>query len=888
MLTERTSELARISESLADCERGRGRVVLIGGGLATGKTALLDALGDLVGERAALLRAVGSRAERELRLGVVTQLLAGAEPVVRDKVARLAESPLDVRSLEEVGALLLESGGERPVVLAVDDVHLADPESQQALLYLRRRITSARVLLVLTEWERPNLARESTHAELARQPDHRIDLAPLTPAGLAELLDGEDVCATTAFELSGGNPFLLGALLEDGLVVGPHLRRAVLDCLTRWDADFLAVAEGVAVLGDSASPALVAELLAMTARSVGPVLDALGAAGLLRDHHLRHPDVLLESLEPAEAARLHARAAELLHRRGAPAVEIARHLTAAGAVPGRWAMRPLRYAAEQSLVDDPELAVGCLELALNSSEDDGERVELRAALVRAAWRINPAIAARHLGPLADRRDLCWRDAVPVARLRLWQGDPGAAGELLRITRAHAGEPHPREAAELRVAAEWVHGRSLDVEPLSSGDASWQATAGLVGTWTREVPGEVLRAAEHLLQCCAGEVLPDAAAAAVLALDHVGHADRARHWCDALIAQARRLGATTARALIGAARADMSWRRGDLIAAEAQAQEALRLLHPQTWGVLVGLPLSTLILVNSALGRHDTAAELLTRPVPDEMAATTFGIRHLHATGRHHLTSGRTLAALDAFERVAARMRAGDPAIPTTIPWRGDLAQTYLLLGRRREARELVAEQLAGTSGGVRIRAITLRVLAACSDPRQRVAVLREAIQLLERCGDRLELARALADLSQAHNELGQLRNARLVLRKADQMAKACQADILSHRLRDSLDAARPEAAPTPAGTPLLSEAERKVAELAARGQTNREIGRRLYITVSTVEQHLTRVYRKLNVRKRTELPAELSRLHDSEESHAVTRVSEGTGTRTSDEATARY
>jgi DNA-binding CsgD family transcriptional regulator len=61
---------------------------------------------------------------------------------------------------------------------------------------------------------------------------------------------------------------------------------------------------------------------------------------------------------------------------------------------------------------------------------------------------------------------------------------------------------------------------------------------------------------------------------------------------------------------------------------------------------------------------------------------------------------------------------------------------------------------------------------------------------------------------------------------------------------------------------LLSDAERKVAELAAHGHTNREIGRRLYITVSTVEQHLTRVYRKLNVSKRTDLPTRLARLED--------------------------
>lgn len=862
MVTERTSELARLADSFADCAQGRGRVVLIGGGPATGKTALLDALGDLVGERASLLRAVGSRGERELSLGVVHQLLADAEPEVRDRLASLAAAPLDVRSVEEVAALLHGRAGGRPLVLAVDDVHFADPESQQVLLYLRRRASSARVLLVLTEWERPSLAREPLHAELARQPDHRICLSPLSVSGAAALLGVDVGDATTAFELSGGNPFLLTALRHDGLVAGPHFRRAVLDCLTRWDAHFLAVAEGFAILGTSAPSALIADLLEMTPSAVDSALDALNAAGLSCADRLRHPDIVVESLTPGEAARLHVRAAELLHRRGAPAVEIARHLTASGAVPGRWAVRQLRDAAEQAHVDDPALAVHGLELALDACEDEGERIAVRAALVRAAWRISPAIATRHLGPLAHRRDLGWRDAIAVARLRLWRGDPDAAGELLRATRAHAGPPRPRAVAELRIAAEWIHGGLRHSEILTSEDSSWRASAGLLRAWAGEMSGETLRAAEHVLQSSAGESLPEAVCAAVLALDHTGHAERARHWCQVLAAQARRQGATTAQALIAAVRADLSWRRGELVPAEARASEALRLLHEQSWGVLVGLPLSTLILVSSALGRHDAAAELLARPVPEEMADTAIGIRHLHATGKHHLITGRLLAALDAFERVAARMRAGDPAIPTTIPWRADLAETYLLLGRRKEARELVAEQLGGSSGGVRVRAITLRVLAASSEPRQRVAVLREAIQLLERCGDRLELARALADLSQAHSDLGQLRNARLILRKADQAARACQVDALAARSRESCEDVRPEREPVPAGGPLLSDAERKVAELAARGQTNREIGRHLYITVSTVEQHLTRVYRKLDVRKRTELPAQLSRLDD--------------------------
>lgn len=57
---------------------------------------------------------------------------------------------------------------------------------------------------------------------------------------------------------------------------------------------------------------------------------------------------------------------------------------------------------------------------------------------------------------------------------------------------------------------------------------------------------------------------------------------------------------------------------------------------------------------------------------------------------------------------------------------------------------------------------------------------------------------------------------------------------------------------------VLSDAELRVAELAARGHTNREIAGRLYITVSTVEQHLTRVYRKLQVDGRIDLQIRLN------------------------------
>jgi DNA-binding CsgD family transcriptional regulator len=111
-----------------------------------------------------------------------------------------------------------------------------------------------------------------------------------------------------------------------------------------------------------------------------------------------------------------------------------------------------------------------------------------------------------------------------------------------------------------------------------------------------------------------------------------------------------------------------------------------------------------------------------------------------------------------------------------------------------------------------------------------------------------------------------------VLRRADQIAKACHQGVAGQNARRCPDvAARKQSERTaPAiGVSALSGAEQKVAELAANGHSNREIGRKLSITVSTVEQHLTRVYRKLNVSRRTDLLSELSR-HDAIDQTPVT------------------
>ncbi|MCT2587647.1 helix-turn-helix transcriptional regulator [Actinophytocola gossypii] len=895
MVVERDRELETLRGLLAEAVGGSGRAALVVGGLASGKTELLAAFAEeVVSGDTLLLTASGAQVERELPMGVMWQLFRSA-PLPKELLDRVSElitwdaaalgrrPEADARAVHGLCALLLELAAERPLVLTVDDLQHVDSASLRVLLSLRRRMRSARVLLVLAEWERPSMTRTVPHAELVRQPHRRIPVAPLTPAGVGALaerrLGGADQAAAL-HELAGGNPLLTNALIEDRLrgaePVGAVFRQDVLDCLDRWhDPDITAVARGVAVLDEHATPDLVGRLLELPDRAVAPVFDVLRAAGLMTGNRLRHQVIVATVLESAEPDRLHLRAAELLYGRGVDATEIARHLVAADDVPGPWAVGLLRRASDRSVVVDDRFAVACLELALRVC-DEPDRVAVRAALVRVAWRVNPSAVAPQVPALRsalDAGELGWRDAVPVVRHLLWQGDLPAAADQLRAVRAACGGPDADVAAELRFAHEWIYGAlPEDVRSLLEPDRAVPpaTTSPLARTPNLLSRGaDAVSGAEHILQGCLGDVLPEVGAMAVLALDHADRQDRARYWSDALADDAERRRATTWSALLGCVRAELSWRRGDLASAAAGARAALDRLHPQSWGVLVGLPLSTEVLALTAMGRLGAAAELLEQVVPDAMAGTVFGARYLHASGSHSLAAGRPLAAVDEFERCGALLRSTGFDVPAMVPWRSDLGHAYLTVGMRKRARELAMEQLdrAGSGVGARTRAMSLRVLAGASDPRNRASILREAIQLLEKCGDRLELARALTDLSQVHREVGELAEARLVLRRAEQELKACRAVVPDREPRREprpepgpAVQARQERAPEPAasGVSALSEAERNVAALAALGHTNREIGRTLYITVSTVEQHLTRVYRKLKVSRRTDLPSELS------------------------------
>ncbi|WP_447008120.1 helix-turn-helix transcriptional regulator [Saccharothrix isguenensis] len=903
-LVERESHAELLVSMLADGLAGRGRVALVSGGIATGKTELIYTFTESVRD-ALVLRATGSRGEQQFELGVVEQLFyAAAMPAeVATRARALLASAMadgspgegDARSVHDICALLLDLSRDRPLVIAVDDVQFADQASLRVLLHLQRRIRSAAVMLVLGEAAgtsaRP--AHTALRDEVVRQPQARhLRLRPLSPAGVRDLLalhlgpqaaaDLEEPCHV----LSGGNPLLVHALIEDFVaagrpatelgvsepVPGDAFAQAVHTCLRRGEELLLRVAEGVAVLGELCKTELLARLLELDSRTVRDLFKTMNEAGLMDADRFRHPvarTAVLRELDPDELSALRLKAARLLHDDGVPAVTVAEYITAAECEPGEWAVAVLRDAAAEALArNDVHRAVDCLELARTACRDERETIAVTATLTAAQWLVDPAAAAQHLTRLAaafHRGLLAEREAWGLVRALVWFGRSTEAAAVLaeldeadhRTAERHSTERH---STERHVTRHWL----VDVQPQLLGDIAAGLEDRQLGTLASVaafgVTDAAVASAERVLRTARiGETPLEELICAVQTLNHGDRGDRAGYWCDEFLEEARTHRAITWRAALSDVAADVALRRGDLVSAERLARAALGALPAPSWGVGIGSPLATLVRASTRLGKHQEADLQLRQGVPQAVQQTRHWPRYLLARGQHYLATDRLRAALADFLAVGELAAEWRLDLPVLLPWRHEAAQVHVRMGEQDRARELVEEQLAlPGADGARVRGVSLRVLASASAPGRRLPLLRESVDLLGGLGDWYELALAFADLSAAHETSAEFDQARIAARRALRLAKTCKAKLLHEHLQhhrtatgglDFGDSTENGVSLTP-----LSAAERRVAGLAALGHTNREISRRLYITVSTVEQHLTRTYRKLKINRRSDLP----------------------------------
>jgi len=323
----------------------------------------------------------------------------------------------------------------------------------------------------------------------------------------------------------------------------------------------------------------------------------------------------------------------------------------------------------------------------------------------------------------------------------------------------------------------------------------------------------------------------------------------------VIEWAKQHGSLPAFSMAAQLRAYACLRCGFLADAEADALSALE--HPGVPGLF---PFGHIALVNVLLARGKaTEARDVFAQVAREPAAPGY-FRYLQTRARLRAVFQQPEEALeDLFDcgRLETEWEIRTPAFGT---WRADAAPLLTSLGREGEARALAREEVErcrafGAPGPL---GISLRTLGLVEQGDSGIELLQQSVAELEQSPRRLEHALALLELGAATRRMGRRADAREPLREALELARACGADALAARAHDELvtAGARPRRDPTESRSNLTAS-ELRVARMAAEGMTNREIAQALFLTENTIETHLRSVFRKLEIRSRSQLARSL-------------------------------
>jgi DNA-binding CsgD family transcriptional regulator len=793
-----------------------------------------------------------------------------------------------------------------PLLLAVDDLQWADGPSARFLAYLARRLDGLPVAVVASLRTGEQAAPEA-EALLAEPALLRVRPAALGAEAVARVVEDRlgaapaPSFARACWTSTGGNPLLVAALsaelarrdtaptaeaaagleelVPEGLGEGVRRRVAALGL------DAQALARALVVLGDGAEPGAAGALAGLPAVAAARAAERLAAADVLeRGERLRfrHPLVraaVAASVEEADLGRLHARAARLVADRDAGPARVAAHLLAAPAGDGDpWAVAALRDAARTARRQGaPEHAVAPLRRALAEPAGPDVRPALLRELGVAELAAFDPASAEHLRAAHDlERDHGHRaDVALELGTALYAASRHAeAVAVLRAAVGELGDAEPERRLRLEAFLAIAGRYDLATEEATRGRVHAVA-AGLRG----DTPGERLvlavaaledpgpaadglaRAAE-LQERVVGEVPwpdPSEGVGTVAMYLHAGRPDRARALADALLARAVVAGSPVRHTMALLARSAVHLDVGTLDEAEADVRAALAdgaALGPGVLPSAVGLLTHVLAERGSlhdaqdALSQHGLEGEL-----PERMILNPL----LHARAVLRLAQGRWGdAAADAVELGRRHERWG---MRRPSPnWRAVAAEALRARGDDEEAAVLAREAvaLARAWDTPKAIAVAVRAQALTADADARIAELQEAHDVLRDTPWRLERARAGTDLGAALRRDGRRREARERLLEAMDEATRCGAAGLAERAAEELRAtgARPRRHAV-TGQEALTAGERRVAALAVRGLSNRQIAQQLFVTIATVETHLRRVYRKLGVDGRAGLPADL-------------------------------
>jgi DNA-binding NarL/FixJ family response regulator len=801
---------------------------------------------------------------------------------------------------------------QRPTLLAIDDLHWADTPSLRWLLYLARRLEGVPLLVVVAarspegEGHDPVLV-----AELIADPE-AVAMRPKT-LGRGSIvvlarelhdLEPDEVFSDAIETATGGNPLFVVAVLDavarEGIsptadeaarlpeIGAQGVSRAVGLRLARLQPEAFALLRAASILGDGSELRHVASLADAETSDLGPAVAALVRLDLLRREdpvEFSHPVVrnaVYELLDAFERDAAHRLAANLLVQAGAPAESVAGHLLRIVPQADPFVVTTLRQAADRSLTQGAaEATVEYLTRALEEPPDPATQADVLVELGLAERRTNGPAAADHLRSgldlLANPTRRCavglelgrallftdrTADALEVFEQALDELDrrkPDLHELLLAELIGSAWwNPQTYEIAEARIA-------SLDLDALHGGLGSEILLATMShyemrATLDRERAIELARRA-----LAPGNLMASGSIAfhyAVSTLARSGLLDEAVSLFDQAIARARRRGDVFNVAFLLVWRGRWQTYRGDLRAAVTDLREAIDLAVAH--GMIAFWPYSVGFLAHALLeqGETDEAARVIDDgDFPERLPLDQFHLIGLRLPrGCLRIETGSPEQGVEELLEVGETVRMVPFDNPSSAPWRSRAAEGLRLLDRNEEALALAGEELvlARRWGEPRAIGASLRVLGLVEGGDKGLELLREAVEVLADSEARLEHARALVDLGAALRRANRRIEAREYLREGVDLARTVGALGLAARAYDEIAAtgARPRKI-LRTGPDALTASERRVAQLAAEGMSNKEIAQALFVTIKTVEVHLSHAYRKLEIRSRAQLATAL-------------------------------
>jgi DNA-binding CsgD family transcriptional regulator len=904
MLLGRELETARIDRLLDEAREGRSGVLVLSGEPGIGKTALLDhAAGQAEGMT--VLAARGIESEAELPFVALADLLRPAMLLI-ERIPEAQAAALEAAFAlgppaagdrftvcAGVLSLLAAAADESPVLVLIDDAQAVDRSSLQAVLFAARRLDAEGIALLiarrhgsdldasgLSELDLEGLPHEAAAALVQRScavPTHVADEL-IAASGANPLALIEVPSLLTEAQLAGTEP------LAAPLPTGEALERAYLHRVERLPEQ----TQRALVVAAASGSADFEEIVAAVERAglEHDALDAAESAGLtiVDGSRFRFAHPLLRSAVYHGATAGTRRAA---HEALAAAGGERRpwHLAAATDEPDAALTAALQQSASAaSMRGGHAEAATAFETAARHAADDNSRAKLLRDAADEAWRAGQTTRALRIldDGLAHASDpgLTARLQHLYGVVEMWNGSPLAASERLNTEAERMVTTDPKRAARLLTDASWaclMAGEVIAAQAAaerasalteSAGGFAEILAGGVLGiamllNGERGVAEPLLRRYEPLFEDArflarSYSVMWPAGLLMVWLEEH----DKARETFARVIERAREQSVPSVLPYTLIGLAELDFRTGRWARAYANATEAVTLARETEQPVSLAFALACLARIEAAQGRDADCREHATEAFDlAEGGAASVVVYAAAALGLLELGIGRVEEAIVHLARVKSEVEAHGLQHPTVIQWAPDLIEALARSGRRDEAVELLAsfDRAAESSLSAWALGTAARCRCLLADEGFEADADR-ALELLEALGAPFEVARTELCLGERLRRSRRRREARTALRSAiehfERLGATPWADRAKTELRASGETVQPGAV---IATNELTPQELQVALTVAKGATNREAGAALFLSPKTIEAHLGRVYRKLNIRSRTELAALLAR-----------------------------